>query len=358
MSLGAFLAGVLLADSEFRHELEADIEPFKGLLLGLFFIAVGMSANLSLLVERPLTVAAVTLGFMALKVLGIRLIALLLRRPADTGWRVALSLMAGGEFAFVLFTLAVGQSLLEPAVGELLTLAVTLSMAVGPLLWTAFDAWHARQAEAGARPFDAIDAGAVPVIIAGFGRVGQIVGRLLRARRIAFTALDNNVGNIDFLRQFGNLVYYGDASRLDMLRAAGAEQASVFVLAIDDVEASLRTAALVQQHFPHLKLYARARNRQHAFRLMELGVTRIVRETFGSSLAMAEGVLESLGEPAPAARQAIKRFREHDEATLRRQYAMREDTNKLIATSREAARQIEQLFAADRGDGGSSATGN
>ncbi|MFT3905845.1 MAG: monovalent cation:proton antiporter-2 (CPA2) family protein [Steroidobacteraceae bacterium] len=347
MSLGAFLAGVLLADSEYRHELEADIEPFKGLLLGLFFIAVGMSANLGLLVSEPGILLLLTLGFMLLKFVGIAVSGRLFRHTREASWRLGLSLAAGGEFAFVLFALAAKQKIFDAAMADLLVLAVTLSMVLGPLLLMFADQTFMRLFRRGdTRPFDAIDRND-KVLIAGFGRFGQIIGRVLRARHIPFTALDSNPGNIDFIRRFGSQAYYGDASRLDVLRAAGAEQASLFVLAIDDVEASVRTADLVLKSFPNLRILARARNRQHAFRLMELGVQNVVRETYASSLEIAQGVLESLGESAAASRAIIKRFREHDEATLQRQFSVREDDRKLIATTQEAARQLEKLFEAD-----------
>jgi len=347
MSLGAFLAGVLLADSEFRHELEADLEPFKGLLLGLFFMAVGMSANLGLLTAEPLTLAAVTAGFMALKILAISLLGLL-TRCRETAWRLGFTLATGGEFAFVLFTLAAHQHLLDTRTQDLLVLSVTLSMMAGPLLLALYESVSRRIA--GLRPqkaFDTIEERDNRVIIAGFGRVGQIVGRVLRARRIAFTALDANQTHVDFIRRFGNKIYYGDASRLDLLRAAGAESAEIFVLAIDDVDASLRTAELVRSYFPHLKILARARNRQHAFALKELGLAYIMRETYLSSLDMAAMTLESLGEDAAIARAAVKRFRQHDEATLEIQYGIKEDEAKLIANAREAAQQLEKLFEAD-----------
>lgn len=348
MSLGAFLAGVLLADSEFRHELEADIEPFKGLLLGLFFIAVGMSANLGLLVREPWLLLGITLGFMVLKFAAIALIGRLARQSRDAAWRLGFSLVAGGEFAFVLFGLVARQGILDTDTSDLLILSVTLSMILGPLLLAAYDAvLHPLFSKQDTRPFDDIEDRDVKVLIAGFGRFGQIVGRVMRAKHIPFTALDASSGNIDFIRRFGSQAYYGDASRLDMLRASGAEHARVFVLAIDDVEASNRTAEIVLQHFPHLRIIARARNRQHAFKLMEIGVRDILRETYGSSLEAAQSVLEALGEPTADSRAAVKRFREHDEATLRRQFSVREDESKMIATTQEAAKQLETLFEAD-----------
>ena len=347
MSLGAFLAGVLLADSEFRHELEADLEPFKGLLLGLFFITVGMSANLGLLASEPLTLLGLTIGFIVIKMLAVTLLGKLATLDTQAAWRLGFTLPAGGEFAFVLFTLAAGQQILGQPLADLLILAVTLSMMLGPLLMILQEKVIDRFQSASRRPFDDFDDQDIKVLIAGFGRFGQIVARILRARRIAFTALDSNQTHVDFVRRFGNKVYYGDASRLDLLRAAGAQTASVFVLAIDDVEASIRTAILVRTQFPHLKLFVRARNRQHAFSLMDAGVKVIIRETLAASLEMSELVLQALGEPAEKARTAVRRFRRHDEAMLLEQYAVKDDANKFVAASQEAAQQLEKLFAAD-----------
>ncbi len=348
MSLGAFLAGVLLADSEFRHELEADLEPFKGLLLGLFFIAVGMSANLGLLRLEPLTVLAVTAGFLVIKVLVISLLGRLSGMRVDSARRLGFSLPAGGEFAFVLFTLAARQRLLDSQTADLLVLAVTLSMMLGPLLLLGYEAVVKNWLTAAAPVYDNIEERDTPVIIAGFGRFGQIVARVLRVKGIPFTALDSNQTHVDFVRHFGNQVYYGDASRLDLLRAAGAQTAQFLVLAIDDAEASTRTAIVVREQFPHLKIFARARNRQHAFALMDAGVKDVIRETYGSSLEMAAAVLRALGEPPAHVTEVVRRFREHDDALLLAQYAVKEDDAKFLATSREAAEQLEKLFEADR----------
>jgi glutathione-regulated potassium-efflux system ancillary protein KefC/glutathione-regulated potassium-efflux system protein KefB len=346
-SLGAFLAGVLLADSEFRHELEADLEPFKGLLLGLFFVCVGMSANLGVLESEPLTLLAVTIGFLAIKILAVAALGRFGRCRGDEAWKLGFTIPTGGEFAFVLFTLAARQRLIDARTADLLVLAVTLSMMLAPLLLLAEEAVSRRWLAPVKAPYDAIDEGDTPVIIAGFGRFGQIVARILRVKRLAFTALDSSQTHVDFVRRFGNKVYYGDASRLDLLRAAGAATARVLVLAVDDEDASLRTAAVVREQFPHLKVYARARNRQHAFKLMDLGVDVVVRETYGSSLDMAGKVLEALGSTPAAAREAVRRFRVHDEATLAAQYAVKEDESKFRATTVEAAQQLEKLFEAD-----------
>ncbi|MDB6105446.1 MAG: potassium transporter [Gammaproteobacteria bacterium] len=347
MSLGAFLAGVLLADSEFRHELEADLEPFKGLLLGLFFVAVGMAANLGLLQSEPMRVIAVTTLFLAIKLGAITALGRASGHSGQSAWKLGFTLPAGGEFAFVLFTLAARERIIDRDLADLLVLAVTLSMMLGPLLLILYDALQSRFGGEPARPFDGIDESENRVIIAGFGRFGQIVARVLAARRIKFTALDSNQTHVDFVRKFGNKVYYGDASRLDLLRAAGAETATIFVLAIDDVDASVRTAELVHEQFPRLKIFARARNRQHAFALKDIGVRYIIRETYVSSLEMAATVLESLGDPSASAKALVRKFRQHDEATFDAQYAVKDDETKFLATSREAASQLEQLFTAD-----------
>jgi monovalent cation:proton antiporter-2 (CPA2) family protein len=350
MSLGAFLAGVLLADSEFRHELEADLEPFKGLLLGLFFVAVGMAANLGLLQSMPMRVLALTAGFLAIKLTAIAALGRASGQSGPSAWKLGFTLPAGGEFAFVLFTMAARERIIGDELADLLVLAVTLSMMIGPLLLILYDAFRSRFETEPARPFDGIDEGENRVIIAGFGRFGQIVARVLSARRIKFTALDSNQTHVDFVRKFGNKVYYGDASRLDLLRAAGAEDALIFILAIDDVDASVRTAELVRQQFPRLKVFARARNRQHAFALKDLGVRYIIRETYVSSLEMAATVLETLGDPPRSAKAAVRKFRQHDEATFDAQYAVKDDETKFIATSRAAASQLEELFTADKAE--------
>jgi monovalent cation:proton antiporter-2 (CPA2) family protein len=346
LSLGAFLAGVLLADSEFRHELEADIEPFKGLLLGLFFITVGMSANLQLVREKPLTLLGLTVGFMLVKVAVLRGIGRLSGLPNTAGRGLAFSLPSGGEFAFVLFGLAATLGIMDDEIAELLVLVVTGSMILSPLLLSIHDTLFKKK-ETDGRPFDTPEELYPKVIIAGFGRFGQIVGRILAARRISFTALEANQTQVDFLRRFGNQVFYGDASRLELLRAAHAENAEVFVLAIDDVEASVRTAELIRKHFPHLKIFARARNRQHAFRLMDLDVRYTIRETLGSSLEMSGQVLEALGLSKSKAMDTVRRFRAHDQITMAKQQAVKDDENKFLQTTRESAEQLLQLFESD-----------
>ena len=346
MSLGAFLAGVLLADSEFRHELEANIEPFKGLLLGLFFISVGMSANLSLMRDKPLLILGLTLGFMLAKVGVLYMLGRLSRHSPAASRGLAFSLPAGGEFAFVLFGAGASLGIMDTETAELLVLVVTASMILSPLVLALHDRFFTAS-DLDDRPFDTPVELHPKVIIAGFGRFGQIIGRILRAKQISFTALEASQTQVDFLRRFGNQIFYGDASRLELLRSAQAENAEVFVLAIDDVEASVRTAELVRKHFPHLKIFARARNRQHAFRLMDLGVDHLVRETFASSLEISVEVLQALGMSKLKAQETAQRFRIHDEAALLRQHAVKDDEKKLIQSGRESAEQLLHLFETD-----------
>ncbi|WP_313952606.1 monovalent cation:proton antiporter-2 (CPA2) family protein [Accumulibacter sp.] len=348
MSLGAFLAGVLLADSEFRHELEADIEPFKGLLLGLFFMAVGMSANLGLLWHTPLLVLAIGLALMVTKFAVLYAIAKLIRAPEDSAQRLAVSLAQGGEFAFVLFSAAATLGVLERETSELLVMAVTLSMLLAPFAFTGHERLLARWLERTTEPaYDTIDGPGNPVIIAGYGRFGQIVSRTLRMCGIAFTALEVNYQQVDFVRRFGNKIYFGDASRLELLNAAKAGEAKLFVLAIDDVEASVKIAALVRKHFPDLPILARVRNRVHLFRLRDLGVKLVYRETFLSSLEVAQQALLGLGFDLPSAQRAVALFKQHDEALLDVQHALHHDEAQLIQSAQEAAAQLQDLFEAD-----------
>jgi glutathione-regulated potassium-efflux system ancillary protein KefC/glutathione-regulated potassium-efflux system protein KefB len=348
MSLGAFLAGVLLADSEFRHELEADVEPFKGLLMGLFFMAVGMSANLALFRVHPFAVLGVAIGMMALKALLLYGIMRVAKAGDEDAQRVAGLLSQGGEFAFVLFTAAQVGGILATETSQFLVLAVTISMLLAPLTFVAhekmLERWLARRKDP---EFDMIDGTGNPVIIAGYGRYGQIVSRVLRMAGIPFTAIEINYQQVDFVRKFGNKVYYGDASRLELLESARARDAKLFVLAIDDVEASMKTAAIVRQHFPDLPILARARNRVHYYRLRDLVLLGGERETFRSSLETARQALETLGFDSTRAARAVDLFRRHDLAQLDVQYAVRQDEAQLIQTAAQAAAQLQELFESD-----------
>lgn len=347
MALGAFLAGVLLSESEYRHELEADIDPFKGLLLGLFFMAVGMTVNFGLLTDHTLVVlliasALVVVKFVVLFVLG---------RAFGLSWTSAMSLAAflpqGGEFAFIIFNVAVAAFVLAEDVAELLILAVTLTMAVTPLIVLGVETMQKRLLQP-APGFDLMPESDNRVIIAGFGRVGQIIARILAAKKIGFTALDNSPGQVDFVKRFGNKVYYGDASRMDLLRSAGAEKAQLFVLTISKPESSLRTAEMVSRNFPHLKIIARARNRKHVYQLMDLGVTHIWRDTFHSSLKMAEATLESLGLPRQQSSKIVDTFRQHDEHRMHVHHEMHNDEERMIYLAKQSAKDLEEQFDEDK----------
>ena len=347
MALGAFLAGVLLADSEYRHELEADIEPFKGLLLGLFFMAVGMTVNIGLVIETPLTVLGLAAGLMLVKMLCLIAVA----RVDTANWRTirgtAVALSQGGEFAFVIVALGVSSALMGGRTADLLIVAVTLSMAATPLAFRAGDWLNVRLERKVEPAYERHIEEENRVIIAGFGRVGQIVGRILRMRRIGFTALETSAEQVDFVRRFGNKIYYGDASRVELLRAANADKAVLFVLAIEDVERSLATARAVRKHFPHLTIFARARNRQHAYALMDLGIDRIVRDTFHSSLELADGILKELGIGALESRRTVDTFRDHDTERLLRQHAIAHDTDRMAEEAKHWTRELEEMFAED-----------
>nr|WP_306673897.1 monovalent cation:proton antiporter-2 (CPA2) family protein [Tahibacter caeni] len=353
MALGAFLAGLLLADSEYRHELESQIEPFKGLLLGLFFVSVGMAVDLGLLLREPWLVVGLTVALLLLKALVLfgagRLAGGLDRLQALS---FAAVLAAGGEFAFVVFNLAESSHVLDQRTHDVLMLVITLSMALTPPLVIALGRFLATQQRKPEREFDRIEGDAPRVIIAGFGRVGQIVARVLRAQKIPYTALENSPEQVDASRRFGSTLYFGDPSRPELLRAAQADKAEIFVLATDDPEANVRTARLVKRVYPNLKIFARARNRQHAFRLMDLSVDGVVRETFEGSLDLTRQVLEALGQPPRVAADRIARFRAHDEALLKAQHLVYDDDAALIQTSQEALTELEQIFAADTTEDG------
>ncbi|MGH8726904.1 MAG: monovalent cation:proton antiporter-2 (CPA2) family protein [Burkholderiales bacterium] len=348
MALGAFMAGVLLADSEYRHELEADIEPFRGLLLGLFFIAVGMSANVGLVLDQPLLVLGIVAGLLGIKFLVLFVLAKVNGASNASARKLGFSIGQGGEFAFVILALAVGAGMLAQSVSDLMVVAVTLSIAATPLLLFINDALF-RSEKPREKEFDRPSEDNA-VIIAGFGRFGQIVARILRARKIGFTALEISPEQVDFVGKYGNKIYYGDASRLELLRAARTEQAKVFVLAIDEIAASLRTAEMVRKHFPEVKIYARARNRKHAYQLMDLGVALIWRETFLSSLDMAREILRGLGLSKEQSERAVQTFRKHDEARLIAHHESHNDEERMIYLAQKATQELEELFAQDVGD--------
>jgi len=352
-SLGAFLAGVLLSDSEFRHELEAQIEPFKGLFLGLFFIAVGMGIDLDRIAAEPGMIAA-GVGVLLLVKFGL---LYAIGRVAGLASRQAMMLGSvlwlGGEFAFVVFNEAQRALLLGSANHDRLVAIVGLSMGLTPLLLIALLRLIGREtvAKPDAAPADEVNPDHRPkVLIAGMGRFGQVVARLLTAQKVPFVALEVNPDTVADLRRFGNQLYYGDPTRPEMLRAAGGAEIAVFVVTMDDPETNLRATRMIRRLYPDARVLARARNRQHAWRLMDMGAEPF-REVFGTSLELSEQVLKLLGVSEETARRHVQRFREHDEKLLRDQYLVYDDEAAVIQTSRDARTDLMHLFEADAGSG-------
>jgi glutathione-regulated potassium-efflux system ancillary protein KefC len=349
MGLGAFLAGVLLAGSEYRHALETDIQPFKGLLMGLFFIAVGMSIDFGLIARQPLFVLGLVLGFQAVKVLSLRLIAGPLSVTPRHRWLLAALLAQGGEFAFVVFGVARSKALLPGEWDGLLTLAVALSMALTPLLFILHDRFLSPEVQE-AREADTIEDEGSDVIIAGFGRFGQIVGRLLLASGVKATVLDHDPEQVELLRRFDFRVYYGDATRLDLLEAAGAARAKLLVLAIDDPDTSVALVEAVREHFPALEIVARARNVGHWSRLRSLGVRVVERETFESAVLVGRRALEALGVAAYDALERANTFRRHNVRSLEDILPHWQDLEKRTNMARTAREELEKQMERDRAD--------
>lgn len=346
-SLGAFLAGVVLADSAYRHQIEADIRPFEGLLLGVFFTAIGMSLDMLLVARSPLTVLALTAGLLVIKSLVIYGVGRQFGLDARPSRRLAFSISQGGEFAFVLLSAGVASTLLEPEHAALAAVVVTVSMMMTPALLSAEQMLWRRQQNALVPEYDALPDNDGHVIVAGYGRVGQIVSRVLRGRQIPFTALDIDAEQIAAVQKFGAKAYFGDASRPDILEAAQAGKARAFVLAIDNVEASLRTAAAVRLHYPALPIYARARNRRHVHELMDLGVDVIHRETFSSSIELTADLLNGLGLPKERVASTLQIFREMDEKRLKSDYAHFTDVEKMRQRALASTDELEKLLDQD-----------
>lgn len=342
MALGAFLAGVLLADSEYRQELELDIDPFKGLLLGLFFIAVGMSVDLGLVWQQPMLILGLALGLVLLKVLLLYPLARAFGHHQPDALMFALVLSQVGEFAFVLFSAALQQGVLDARTGSMLNAIVAISMLTTPLLMLLYGRWAARKLNAGVGGHDDFETQR-PIIIAGFGRVGQVLTRLLNGLGTPPTVIEYDPNQIELVRQFGFKAYYGDITRPDVLEAAGIAQARLFVLAIDNPEDALETARYVKQHYPQVRILARARNRTHAFDFMELEI-EVVRETFFSALQLAEKMLREIGYNPAQAGRAVQRFRKHDEAMMQDSLAVRHDDEKMIENSYRAREDLARIL--------------
>lgn len=351
-ALGTFVAGVVLADNEYRHELESDIDPFKGLLLGLFFISVGASINFNLLIQQPLLILGLVIGLVVVKFAVLFGLGRFFRMEMSQSLLFAFALAQGGEFAFVLFSFATQNQILTASVAEPLVAAVALSMVLTPLLMIVNERvvqprFATTEPE---READEIDENENPVIIAGFGRFGQIVGRLLIANGCRPTLLEHSPTQIDLLQRFGWKVFYGDASRLDLLRAAGASRARLLVVAIDDREKAVEMVKLVHKHFPNLKILARASDRRHAYELIREGADVIQRETFGSALEMGIEALKLLGVRSYKAHRVAQIFKQHDEEVLQEMAHLEGDEKALLARSRQAKDDLAQLLQADNED--------
>lgn len=348
-ALGTFLAGVVLAESEYRHELESDIQPFKGLLLGIFFISIGASLNFTLIGDHALVIAAMVLGLLGIKWLVLMITGTLFKMPRSERGLFAIALAQGGEFAFVLFQYAKVNGILPHNVVEPLISAVAISMFLTPLLFLL----HARLAggddgEGQDRAADAIGHQGNRVILAGFGRLGTDLGRFLIASGIRPVILDHDAVNVDILRRFGFEVYYGDITRLDLLAAAGAAEAELIIITIGDVEKARELVRLVQKHYPHLKIAANASDRPAAYALMDLGITIIRRETFGSALSLGQDVLKMLGVHPYEAYRLMRIFRKKDEDSMPELYKIhRDDEERYISMYQKHNADLEELMKMD-----------
>ena len=353
MALGAFLAGVLLAESEYRRELETDIEPFKGLLLGLFFIAVGMSIDFAVVARNPVLVAAVVAGFLVVKAAVVWAMARSMPVPLAERPVFVILLAQGGEFGFVVFQTALGAGVIEPEAASLLLAAVAMSMLLTPLLLVLSDrvlAPRLAARAAGPRPDEISEEQHAPVIICGFGRYGQIVGRLINAAGLSATVLEHDAEQVEAVRRFGWKAFYGDATRLDLLRTAGAAKARVIVVAMDDSAQCLAVVDLAKQHFPQATLVVRARNATDWTTLHLRGVQHVERETLDSALMSGRSVLEAVGWQPHAARTQALRFRQHSIELMKTMAPHRDDEKKLIAAAKQGRFQLEETWARERAE--------
>ena len=345
-ALGAFIAGVVLANSQYKHTVEADIEPFKGLFLGLFFISVGMEMNIPLLVQKTGLILAVVSGLIAIKALVLFGLGCIFRFPWVQSVRIALALSQGGEFAFVLFQYASSLGVIDSTLKAQFTLIVALSMLLTPFLMLMFYRFvlpRHRPAVPARSSYDAIYA-KNDIILVGYGRFGQIIGRLLNGEKINITVLEKNPEQIELLRKFGYKGYFGDASRLDILKSAGADQAQLLVVTVGSASASLKIVKMAKQHFPRLSIYARARNRRHAYDLHKLGVDYFKRELFDSSLTMTKEILKFIGYPSEDIENKATAFQQHDDNTLVKSFDFFEEEDDLIMFSRQASSELEQIL--------------
>jgi monovalent cation:H+ antiporter-2, CPA2 family len=352
-ALGTFLGGVVLANSEYRHELESDIEPFKGLLLGLFFIAVGSSINFGLIMETPGIILTLVASIMVLKSIVLYVLARLFKMGTDQGLVFAVSLSQVGEFAFVLLSFARQQGILDEKMAGMMMAIVALTMALTPLIIIINEKLLLPRVGtkelAEQKEPDRIHE-KNQVIIAGFGRYGNIVGRFLKANGIGTTVLDIDSDRVELLRKLGLKVYYGDATREDLLKAAGAEAAKLIIIALDNPDKCLELVETVKKYFPHLHVLVRAQDRADAYELMDAGVLHLYRETLDSSLRMGVDALKLLGRRSYQAHRAMNIFRKHDDKALKHLAAIRNDHKQYINQAREKIMELEKFIEADRED--------
>ena len=349
-ALGAFLAGMVLGDSEYRREIETDIEPFRGLLLGLFFITIGAQLDIPAVLEAPLLIAGLVLGLMATKAAVLFGLARLFGSTGRDAGAVALALSQGGEFAFVLFGFAGAAGVLSAELTGLMTVVVAISMALTPLILLAYDKLPDRRDAAPEPERDEFDDAAPHVIVAGFGRMGQVVARILLANGYRTVVLESSAAQIDLLRKFGRRVFYGDASRMDLLRAAGADRAKLLVVVIDDREKAVELVETARQAFPHLHIVARAWDRRHAYALLDKGAHDVERETFEGGLAMAVQSLRALGLRAHQAHRAAQIFRRHDRNLFNELAPLWNDDERFTVAARESSKVMERILAEDLQD--------
>ncbi len=353
-ALGAFVAGVVLAGSHYRHELESNLEPFKGLLLGLFFLAVGASLDFSVILAKPLLVGVLVLGLIALKVAVIFVIATVLKIRGSHRWLLALALAQGGEFAFALLSMASQQQILDAETSKLLVAVVALSMAVTPLLFIVYERIIAPRYTAVSkveRAPDPIDEHA-PVILAGFGRFGNFLGRFMMSQGVKVTVLESDPDHVDMLRAFGFKVFYGDATRLDLLHAAGIEQACMLIIALADQSKVARLVTEVREKYPKVRILVRAQDYDHRFELLKLGIEAedMVHEQMHSALVLATRALQALGKPAAAMEEAARKWRRYDDETMHLIVPVQDDFDAYASIVRERRIQLTQLFEKDRAE--------
>lgn len=349
-ALGSFLAGVVLADNEFRHELEVDIEPFKGLLLGLFFITVGASIDFQLLFDQPLLIGLCVLALIVVKILVLAGIAAVSNMSRSQGMLFTLALAQGGEFAFVLASSARQFSVFDDGLVNMITVVVALSMLISPLLLVAYEIYFSRKGQQAQPQQDTNIDSTDDVILAGYGRFGQIIGRLLMAQGYNLTILDHSPGQVELVRRFGNKVYYGDAARRDLLEAAGANDAKLLVIAVDEADKTLDIIHMAQQHFPHLKILARAIDRSHAYAIMQTKIDGLRRETFDSALHLGVDALQILGATQDDAQHAGKLFAQHDEDNMRKLAEVWGDDKQYGIAVQKGLQELKQVLKEDAKD--------